>query len=630
MDKHPTQKAIKTQKQSVEKAKETNNKEDWDRYKEIKKETRKANRLAYQTHVRSFIEEDIPKNLWKLIKSKKSDATGVAPLKKDGLTHSQSSDKTNILNDQFCSVFTTEDMKNIPNLDVTPHQDMPEIEINTKGVEKLLRNLNPKKAAGPDMIPCRLLQTVAEQLAPALTTLFRTSLETGQVPQDWKHALVQPVYKKGDRSTAANYRPISLTSVCCKVMEHIVRTGITNHLENCGILSDHQHGFRKKRSCETQLILTLNDLAEEINQNGQTDTILLDFAKAFDKVPHHRLRMKLHHYGIRGKTLDWVANFLANRTQQVGVEGEKSTIGHVTSGVPQGSVLGPTLFLAYINDLGNNIKAKVRLFADDTILYRNIKHQQDADELQTDLKTLETWEKKWQMEFNVTKCNVLSMTNKRKKIPPKYTLHGHILEQVPSAKYLGVEIHEKLHWGNHIHSITARANRTSAFVYRNLKGCPPEIQTHCYKGLVRPVLEYASPVWDPYQKDLKKCLELVQRRAARRILHDFSPKSSATALVRKLGLQTLKDRRQIDKAALIYKIFHGLVDVPSNKVLKPTTRSTRGQQTKFQVPHSNVNAHLHSFFPSAIWLWNILPQEAVMASSLPVLKTTIGKWIYSN
>ncbi|KAL8599837.1 hypothetical protein ACOMHN_038410 [Nucella lapillus] len=215
------------------------------------------------------------------------------------------------------------------------------------------------------------------------------------------------------------------------------------------------------------------------------------------------------------------------------------------------------------------------------------------------------------------------------KIPPKYTLHGHILEQVPCAKYLGVEIHEKLHWGNHIHSITARANRTSAFVYRNLKGCPPVIQTHCYKGLVRPVLEYASPVWDPYQKYLKKCLELVQRRAARRILHDFSPKSSATALVRKLGLQTLKDRRQIDKAALIYNIFHGLVDVPSNKVLKPTTRSTRGQQTKFQVPHSNVNAHLHSF-PSAIQLWNILPQEAVMASSLPVLKTTIGKWIYSN
>ena len=182
----------------------------------------------------------------------------------------------------------------------------------------------------------------------------------------------------------------------------------------------------------------------------------------------------------------------------------------MTSGVPQGFVLGPTLFLIYINDLGDNIRATVRLFVDDTILYRPVRNQSDVDELQEELKRLETLENTWQMEFNVSKCHVLSVTNKKKPITPKYDLYGHTLEQVHNAEYLGMELDEKMKWTTHVNAISSKANRTSAFIYRNLKGCPTDIQAHCYKTLARPLLEYSSPVWDPHQQKLVNTLEMAQ------------------------------------------------------------------------------------------------------------------------
>ena len=178
-----------------------------------------------------------------------------------------------------------------------------------------------------------------------------------------------------------------------------MRSEVTAHLENNNIMGNTQYGFRKRQSCETQPILTTNDVVSELDRGGQTDTVLLDFSKAFDKVLHQRLTMKLYYYGVRGKTLAWIQHFLACRTQQVVVEGESSSIGQVTSGVPQGSVVGLTLFLIYINDLGDNIRATVRLFADDTILKRPVRNQSDVDKLQEDLKRLETCENTWQMEL---------------------------------------------------------------------------------------------------------------------------------------------------------------------------------------------------------------------------------------
>ena len=263
----------------------------------------------------------------------------ITPLSSNGTNHSDSVKKSNILNDQFTSVFTSEDKTSIPRLTPTDHPYAKPIVVNRKGVLKLLKDINPYKATGPDAIPGRLLQTLCDEVVDTLCTIFQASLDQGIIPQAWKKAYVSPIFEKGDRHKAANYRPISLTSICCKLLEHIVHSHVISHLDSNHMLNTAQHGFRKYRSCETQLILTVQDLANGLNDGEQIDAILLDFSKAFDKVPHQHLLGKLEHYGVRGNLNRWIADFLTHRQQEVVLEGVHSKATEVNSGVPQGTVL---------------------------------------------------------------------------------------------------------------------------------------------------------------------------------------------------------------------------------------------------------------------------------------------------
>ena len=219
------------------------------------------------------------------------------------------------------------------------------------------------------------------------------------------------------------------------IMEHIFHSHL-NFLESNNILSDYQHGFQKKRSCETQLLVTEHDLAAGLDRHQQIDVILLDFSKAFDKVPHKRLATKLHHYGIRDQNLSWIKSFLADRNQQVVLDGKSLSPAPVTSGVPQGTVLGPLLFLIYINDLPSRATS---LFANDCLLYRVIKSHQDAERLQADLNQFQEWEKDWQMLFIPYKCEHTRITNKRNIIQTSYNIHGHTLKETTQAKYISWE-----------------------------------------------------------------------------------------------------------------------------------------------------------------------------------------------
>ena len=273
--------------------------------------------------------------------------------------------------------------------------------------------------------------------------------------------------------------------------------------------------------------MTINDFAKALNDGQQIDSILLDFSKAFDKVDHRKLCVKLAHYGIQGKCHAWIKAFLSNRTQEVILNEKCSKKCNVTSGVPQGTVLGPLLFLVYINDMPSVISSLLRLFADDSYLYRIIKSIQDSQILQNDPNNLQSWEQNNSMEFHPQKCKVLTITNKIKPIETSYTIHHENLEKVESSKYLGVEIHKKLKWNRHVGNVCKRANRVLNFLQRNLRGCSKSIKTKAYKTYVKPILNYASTSWNPVNNHtLTKQLEQVQRKAARFVCSNRSWSSS--------------------------------------------------------------------------------------------------------
>ena len=257
------------------------------------------------------------------------------------------------------------------------------------------------------------------------------------------------------------------------------------------------------RSCETQLIATVNDIAENLDTGKQTDVILLDFSKAFDKVAHMRLCYKLRHLGINGSLLEWIKCFLTDRTQRVIVNGERSSLSEVSSGVPQGSVLGPLLFLCYINDITSGVSSSIKLYADDVLIYRIINTEDDCEILQRDLDSLQSWAYKWNMSFNPVKCELIKITNRQSRIFFPYTIQNTLIREVTQAKYLGVTFNSKLTWSDHIFNITNKANSVYGFLRRNFNNCPAKTKSALYKSLVRPILEYASNVWSSHCNNIR-------------------------------------------------------------------------------------------------------------------------------
>ena len=597
----------------------------------LKAESQQKVRKAHQDYLQNIFEVNTPsdndktlanKRFWTYVKSRKKDTCSVSPLKAEGVLISDAAGKSNILNKQYCSVFTKEDSEDIPSKGPSQAPIMSPITVTAQGVEKLLQKLKTQKASGPDRISPRVLKELAGPLSVPLAALFQHSLDTGTVPAQWKKAVVSPIFKKGDKHEASNYRPVSLTSVCCKLCEHIVARAVMDHLEEEGLLCDNQHGFRKRRSCETQLLQFIDELARSMSNGKQVDVAVMDFSKAFDVVPHKRLSHKLHFYGIRGNTLKWIEDFLRNRTQQVVIDGEASSTAPVTSGVPQGSVLGPILFLAFINDMPESVKSMSRLFADDSIIYREVTSPDSCQQLQDDLKALEDWERKWGMSFNPSKCHIIHISRKKNPIKTTYRLKGKNLEAVDSATYLGVEISSDLSWKKHISKVTAKGNRTLGFIKRNITSANPATKEMAYKTLVRPTLEYSATVWSPHQQELIKAVDMVQRRAARYVLRSYRKQASVTDMLHTLKWDTLEQRRLKARVVMTYRIVHNQVRIPSDQFI-PSTTTTRGHSSKFRQIVTRTNYYKATFFPSAIPLWNSLSSAIVSSPTLDDFKDKI-------
>ncbi len=413
-------------------------------------------------------------------------------------------EKANALSDFYKQVFTREDRSSKPTFESRQcDANLEDVLFTQEDIEKLLNELNVNKSQGPDLLHPRLLFEARRELSEPLFILFRMSLNTGILPQEWKEANITPIYKnKGSKHETTKYRPVSLTSVVCKILERLIRKDIVKHMRSNNLFSTYQHGFLERRSCLTNLLTSLDESTKILEEKGALECIYLDFMKAFDTVPHQRLLQKLQGYGIRGKVHKWIEGFLTGRHQQVIVNNTASTKEKVISGVPQGSVLGPILFLIFINDLPETIDVSVRIFADDTKIFTRITDKNDQNRLQENLTKLEQWAETWKMRFHPAKCKVLHMGKDLENFPYTMQTDGHPieLEYKKEEKDLCVTVDDTLAFEKHCELAINKVNRVLGIIRRSFKYMDKDMMLTLYKSLIRPHVEYNNVIWSPKLK----------------------------------------------------------------------------------------------------------------------------------
>lgn len=514
-----------------------------------------------------------------------------------------------VLNDTFVKSFSCASISTNPDLPPTFFLPMDPIIIDSEGITALIENLKLSSSSGVDGVNSKFLKNTKIYSSIILSMLFHQSLLHGCLPEDWKVGKVIPLHKTGDAHCPNNYRPISLTSVPCKVLEHIIYSNIVNFLESNSFFYPAQHGFRKSFSCETQLLSFTNDLHIALDRGSQVDCIFLDFSKAFDKVSHKLLFLKLDRLNMDANVLAWIKCFLNNRSQFVQANGTDSFSSPVNSGVPQGSVLGPLLFLIYINDLPDCVSSSISLFADDCVIYREIANESDTSILQSDINALSNWCTLWHMELNTNKCKAMRVS---RQYNPRlnYAIQNVSLESVSSYKYLGVHIAFNLSWKTHIEYVTNNANRMLGYIKRNFSLAPASLKLLLYTTLVRSKLEYASSIWDPGQETLIYTLERVQNRSARFISSNYHRTASVTSMKITLSLPDLIVRRLISRLCLFHKIYHLNPSLRNKLLTPPDYISPRVDHPyKVNIPSCHTNVFSKSFLPSTALAWNRLPHD---------------------
>ena len=485
---------------------------------------------------------------------------------------------------------------------------IPEISVNEADVLRELKTLNKHKSAGPDGIHPAIVQPLAEILAAPVTELFRESLQQGSLPDDWLKATVVALHKAGSRHKAENYRPVSLTSILCKCLERLVRAKICEHLVLHCLITPAQHGFVKKKSCLTNLLVFLDEVTRRLDEGRPVEVCYLDFSKAFDSVSHEMLDRKLLEVGIEGTTGRWVKKFLTDRTFNVRVGDHTSESELVTSGVPQGSVLGPLLFLIFINDLAQDLQNPCFMFADDVKIA--------GLELQRDLEVVHQWSVKWDLPLNLSKCRVLTAGDNT------YVLSGLPLVRASEIKDLGVIMTDDFKPTAQCQRAANKA-RGELFRLRSTITCrKPEVFVPIYKAIVRPHLEYCVQAWAPYYRRDIACLEQVQRLATRMIAGQKG--KSYEQRLRDLNLFSLERRRARGDLIETFKIVKGLSGLSLEELFTAAySQNTRGNSCKLQRNYSRLEIRANFFSQRVIPMWNKLPQEVVSCTSVNAFKVAL-------
>jgi hypothetical protein len=602
--------------------------------KKVKKVV-KAAMVDYEESVYVASRTD-PKRLHAYIKLKQTVKDSIRALEDvNGLITTDSEIICQTLNSYFHSVFVVEPHGPLPFFDRRTLFECQHdaLDIDRHTVQCSLEKLDVCKSPGVDSIHPKVLKHCAKAISVPLARIFQLSILQCQIPEIWRKSNVTPIFKKGSKVMASNYRPVSLTSLPGRIFERLIRDHIMKHCISRGIISKSQHGFVFKKACITNLLESLDLMTEAMHEGYATDVIFTDFAKAFDKVPHRRLLLKLRAYGISEHLLAWIQSWLTGRLQRVVIGTHTSEWKEVTSGVPQGSVLGPLLFVLYINDLPDNISHHVKLYADDSKFLGVIRTDDDARILQEDINKAVVWSELWLMSFNITKCKVMHVGRGKKKSAFDYFMPGvngtpQRLEVSQNERDLGVIISDDLKLDIQVVSAATKANRMLGMLKKSFRSRKLSLWKGLYITYIRPHLEYAIQVWSPHlQRDID-ILERVQHRATK-VITEIKHLPYEQRL-QKLGITTLKIRRIRGDLIQLFK-FANIIDIIDLPLIpNDSCFITRGHNMRLiRELVKNCDQRFHFFSNRVVPHWNALPATVINAPSVHVFKNRLDTYFSS-
>jgi hypothetical protein len=441
------------------------------------------------------------------------------------------------------------------------------------------------------------------------------SMKQGIIPKEWKCANVVPVYKSGGKSDPNNYRPISLLSIISKVMESIINDKLRKHVFGLRLISDNQYGFRPNHSTLDLLTVTTQKWANALDKGQEVKVVALDISRAFDSVWHKGLLSKIMSLGIGGSLYRWIREFLINRVIRVVMNGCQSSVGPVNCGVPRGSILGPTLFLIFINDLCDTVKSDINMFADDTtisVVVPNVSSRLNTVQmLNEDLREIEFWAEKWLVTFNAKKTQLLHISRKHDTDDTKVFFLNETLVPEDTIKLLGVHISKTMDWTLHVADIAKRAGQCLGMIRKAKHLLNPEGLSTLYKTKVQSVMEYCGPVWQSaHQTELHK-LDTIQRRACKLM-------GGNGDIIPELNVQSLSHRRKVSGLCQIHRMVSGTAPRNVRQMLplfnEPNRYSRHVAQShhfQFKISKSRTCSHQDSFIPQFTRCWNELSNDCI-------------------